>query len=314
MKRSVIGVALCALLGPASADPATATKLADEGAALVVAGRFSEAAERYRDAWRNDKLRPTFLCNVGISYYKAKDLVRAHLLLGQCLEQSSLDPELAVNVRKVQAAIENVLRTGGHAPVRIVSEPSAASISILELGSDEAFVGSRMVWLPFGTYHVRAHAEGYVDQTQTVVPTTGGGLTLTITLERTPLEPPPAQKPITPPIRQLPPPPPRVIERPGKLLPVATTAVAVAAVGLAIYAHGRASDRADRASTAIDPTVLDNDKGSVDNWNKTVVLGSSIAVVGAVASVWLWHRAFAAPAVEVEASAHGVSLGYTARF
>ncbi|HEX7701236.1 MAG TPA: hypothetical protein VF403_10950 [Kofleriaceae bacterium] len=314
MKRSVIGVALCSLLGHASADPATATKLADEGNALVKAGKFSEAAERYRDAWRNDKLRPEFLCNVGISYYKAKDLVRAHLLLGQCLEQSSLDPKLAENVRKVQTASENVLRAGGHTPVRIVIEPSATSISILELGDDEAFVGSRVVWLPFGTYHVRAHAEGYVDQTQTVAPTTVDAVTLTLTLDHVKVEDKPivVERPIQPP-PPLPPSAPAP-ERPSNVLPIATTVVTVAAIGLAIYARGEAGTRADRAATAIDPTTFADDKSAVDTWNTTFVVGTGVAVVGAVASVLLWHRALSAPEVEVHASANGISLGYTARF
>jgi len=312
----VIGVALCSLLGHASADPATATKLADEGNTLVKAGKFSEAAERYRDAWRNDKLRPEFLCNVGISYYKAKDLVRAHLLLGQCLEQSSLDPKLAENVRKVHEATENVLRAGGHTPIRIVCEPSATSISILELGNDEAFVGSRVVWLPFGTYHVRAHAEGFVDQTQEVVPKATDAVTVTITLDRVKVvedKPPPiVERPIQPP--PPPPPTPPAPDRPSKLLPIATTVVTVVATGFAIYARGEAGSRADHGASALDPKTFADDRSAVDSWNTTFVVGTGVAVVGAVASVLLWRRALSAPEVEVHASANGLSLGYTARF
>jgi hypothetical protein len=315
VKRSVIGVALCALLAHASADPATATKLAEEGNALVKAGKFSEAAERYREAWHNDKLRPEFLCNVGISYYKAKDLVRAHLLLGQCLEQSSLDPKLAANVRNVQTASENVMRAGGHTPIRIISEPSATSISILELGNDEAFVGSRVVWLPFGTYHVRAHAEGYVDQTLTAVPETADAVTITIALDRVKVEDKPVvvvERPIQPP----PPPPPSETPppRPSKTLPIVTTAVTVAAIGLAIFARSEAGTNADRAATALDPATFADDHSAVDTWNTTFVIGTGVAVVGAVASLLLWHRTLSAPEVEVHASASGMSLGYTARF
>lgn len=309
VKRSVIVVALCALTGPAFADPATADRLAGEAEALAKVGKFGEAAERFREAWRNDKLRPTLLCNVGISYYKAKDLVRAHLLLGQCLEQSSLDPKIGDGVRKALASAETVMRTGGHTPVRIVSEPSATSISILELGNDEAFVGSRVVWLPFGTYHVSAHAEGYIDQTQTVAPKTPEPVTLTITLAHVKLE----DKPVVErPLAVVPPPLPP--SRPGKVLPITTTVVTVAAIGLAVFARSEAGSKADRAATALDPTTFEDDKSAADTWNTMFVVGSGVAVVGAVASVLLWHRALAAPEVEVKASANGLSLGYTARF
>ncbi len=318
VKRSVIAVALCALSARVFADPATADTLAAEAEAFAKVGKFSEAAERFRDAWRNDKLRPTLLCNVGISYYKAKDLVRAHLLLGQCLEQSALDPKTADGVRKALASVEAVLRSGGNSPVRVLSDPSATSIAILELGNDEAFVGSRVVWLPFGTYHVRAHAEGYIDQIQTIAPKAPDPMTVTITLERVKGEPSPnpsaspstiAAKPIVAvvPERGRP-------SRPGIALPIATSVVTAAAVVLAVVARDQAGSKAERAATALDPATFQDDKQTVGTWNATFVLGTSAAVVGAVASVLLWHRALAAPPLEVQATTTRFSLGYTARF
>jgi len=315
VKRSVIAVALCALSVRAFADPATADKLAAEAEAFAKAGKFSEAAERFRDAWRNDKLRPTLLCNVGISYYKAKDLVRAHLLLGQCLEQSSLDPKTAEGVRKALASAEAVLRSGGNSPVRILSDPSATSIAILELGNDEAFVGSRVVWLPFGTYHVRAHSEGYVDETHTISPKAPDPMTVTITLDRVKGE----TAPIT---STIPGPKPRVAggpeieraSRPGVALPIATTTVTAAAVVLAVVSRARAGSKADRAVTSLDPATFQDDKNAAATWNTTFVVGTSMAVVGVVASVLLWHRALAAPELEVQATTTSFSLGYTARF
>lgn len=324
MKRSVIAVALGALgaLGALSAlsatsgqvfaDPATADKLAGEAEVLAKAGRFGEAAERFRDAWRNDPLRPTLLCNIGIAYYKAKDLVRAHLLLGQCLEQSSLDPKIGDGVLKARASAEAVLRAGGHTPVRVVIDPSATSISILELGNDEAFVGSRVVWLPFGTYHVRAHAEGYVDKTLTVAPAGPEAMALTIALDRVKLEPPAVtaqvatERPIERPIAPIAP------SRPGVALPIVASVVTAAALGVAIVARAQAGKTADRAATALDPATVDDDRSATDRWNTTFIVGTAVAVVGAVASVWVWHRALAASRVEV--SSTGVSVGYTARF
>lgn len=326
MKRSVIAVALgvlggagamSALSGEVFADPATADKLAGEAEILAKAGKFSEAAERFRDAWRNDPLRPTLLCNVGIAYYKAKDLVRAHLLLGRCLEQSSLDPKTGDGVRKARASAEAVLRAGGHTPVSIVSDPSATSISILELGNDEAFIGSRVVWLPFGTYHVRAHAEGRVDKTLMVAPAGPEGMALTITLERVTLEPAAVTAPAAPERsteRRAQPPTDRPIAptRPGIALPIAASVVTAAALGLAIVARAEAGSAADRAATALDPATFNDDKSATERWNTTLVVGAGVTVIGAVVSILLWHRALAAPNVEV--SAAGVSVGYTARF
>lgn len=305
----MIAVALCASVARAFADPANADKLADEAQALAKAGKFGEAAERFREAWRNDKLRPTLLCNVGISYYKAKDLVRAHLLLGQCLEQSSLDAKTSAGVRTALASAEAVLRAGGHTPVRMLSDPSATSISILELGNDEAFVGSRVVWLPFGTYHVRAHAEGYLDQTQTVAPDAPDPLTLTITLDRV--------KPETaPPRRQIAKPPvaPRASSRHGIAVPVVFSVVTAATIALAIVARAQAGTRAERAATALDPATFEADKHAANSWNTTFAVGTGLAVVGAFATVVLWHRALATQPLELHASGTGLSLGYTARF
>lgn len=317
MKRSVLAVALCALSARVFADPATADKLAGEAEALAKAGKFSEAAERFRDAWRNDKLRPALLCNVGISYYKAKDLVRAHLLLGQCLEQSALDPKTADGVRRALGSAEAVLRSGGHCPVRILSDPSATSIAILELGNDEAFVGSRVVWLPFGTYHVRAHSESYMDQTQTIAPRAPESMTVTITLDRVKGEPAPITststitipKPIVAvvPERERP-------SRPGLALPIATSVVTAVAVVLAVVARDQAGSKADRAATALDPATFQDDKNAAATWNTTFVVGTSVAVIGAVASVLLWHRALAAKHLEVQVTTTRFSLGYTARF
>ena len=194
-------------------------------------------------------------------------------------------------------------------------DPSATSIAILELGNDEAFVGSRVVWLPFGTYHVRAHSEGYVDETHTISPKAPDPMTVTITLDRVKGE----TAPIT---STIPGPKPRVAggpeieraSRPGVALPIATTTVTAAAVVLAVVSRARAGSKADRAVTSLDPATFQDDKNAAATWNTTFVVGTSMAVVGVVASVLLWHRALAAPELEVQATTTSFSLGYTARF
>lgn len=298
------------------ADPAAAIKLADDGAALAKAGKFTDAADKYRAAWNEDRLKPDYLCNAAITTYKAKDLVRAHLLLGQCLEQNStIEPAQADRVRAALAATEKVLRASGHAPVRITSTP-AASISILELGNDEAFVGSRVVWLPFGTYHVRAHAEGYIDRSDTVEPKSQEPLTVAITLEHVKLQvEEPGKPPVEKPFAVTTPAPAPHAGTPSLVPPIVTSVITLAAAGFAVYARGKAGDEANRAQTALDLGVFDADKTSVDHWNYAFVAGTGVAVVGAAASIYLWRRAFASESpVDVQASAAGISVGYHARF
>src|SRR5262245_13137647 len=101
---------------PAAANRAAADRAAAEGDALAKDGKFAAAAAKFREAWQADRLRPELFCNIGISYYKARDLVRAHLLLGQCLEQAALEPRFVDAARTALASVEGVLRSAGHAP------------------------------------------------------------------------------------------------------------------------------------------------------------------------------------------------------
>ena len=100
---SVVIVALCA--ARASADPAVADKLAAEAATKADHSDFPNAATKYREAYAADP-RPDFMCNVGIAYYKAKDLTRAERYLEQC-EQigKALDAKFLDSVAKVHKAV-----------------------------------------------------------------------------------------------------------------------------------------------------------------------------------------------------------------
>src|SRR5262245_13850476 len=93
----------------AAANPAAADRAAAGANALARDGKLVGAAATFREAWQADRLRPELFCNIGIAYYKAKDLVRAHLLLGQCLEQAALDPKFVDAARTAMASVEAVL-------------------------------------------------------------------------------------------------------------------------------------------------------------------------------------------------------------
>ena len=295
-------VTATATAGPASpADRAEA-----EAEALAKAGDFTAAAAKFREAWQADKLRTELFCNIGISYYKAKDLVRAHLLLGQCLEQAALDPKIVDAVRGVLASVEGVLRAAGHTPVRVVVDPPVTSITVTELAPDLGFVGSRVVWLAFGSFHLTAHAEGYVDVIEPITTSSPEPQTLTITLHK----PVDGSKRVIAPIAVD-----RRAERPSKLRAGLVTGGAVVALGVAVYAFASGHARADLAATALDAPTFEADRTAVSRWNTTLVVAGGLGIAGAAASTYLWYRALhTEPAVEVHASPDGAAVSFGGRF
>jgi hypothetical protein len=304
VSRTFLALLIIALaVGRSDASPVGADQAAAEADALAKDGKFAAAAAKFREAWLADKLRPELFCNIGISYYKAKDLVRAHLLLELCLEQAALDPKVAQTVRTAVASVENVLRGAGHTPVRVVVEPSAASVAIVELVPDDPFVGSRVVWLPFGRYHLAAHAEGYVDATTEVSTSSAEPRTVTITLHK-----------------------PVAIERDASLVAASTappsrlpaylaTGGAVLAFGVATFALIEGHARADFAQTALDQEALSEDEDAVSQWNTTLVIAGSVAIASTALGGYLWYRVLhTEPRIEVHAERGGAGVSFTGRF
>jgi len=307
--RAALSILVVALAGGvAAADPAAADRAASEADALARDGRFAEAAVRFRAAWDADRLRPELFCNIGISYYKARDLVRAHLLLGQCLEQAALDPKFVDAARTALASVEGVLRGAGHTPVRVVVEPAASSVAIAELGADGGFVGSRVVWLAFGSYHLAAHAEGYTDATAAATAATAEPVTVTLTLRR----PAPAAPDIA--IARAQPPSPVSVPPPrGRLPAYLATGGTLVALGVASVAFFAAHARADLAASALDTEILAADQRVVTRWNTVMGIAGAAAVVGGVASGYLWYRALHA-GVEIHPEPGGAGVSLSGRF
>lgn len=299
---------LLAAASSAAADPATADKAAAEAVALDERGDFRGAAAKFAEAYKADPQRLNLFCNIGISYYKAQDFPRAHLLLGRCLERSAPDPKFVDAARAALTSVETTLRAGGHTPVTVNVEPSATSVKILELFPDEAFVGPRVVWLPFGTFHLAAHAEGYRDDTVEVVTSTQTSKIVDIKLQRPPITNGPVEGPPPPPLS---PPPERRSKLPA-LIATGGTLVAATLAGVAFF-KGRA--RAELAQTALDDEAFEEDEEAVETWNTTLGITGSLAIVGAGLSGYLWYRAFSTPTrVEVNASGNGASVSLTGRF
>lgn len=277
-----------------AADKAAAEKVAAEADRLANDGHFKEAAEKFAEAFKLDPSRPRLFCNVGISYFKANELPRAHLLIGRCLERSVFDPQFVEAARAVLGSVEATLREKGHTPVVINVEPSATSVAIVEFGPEEAFVGPRTIWLPFGTFHLAVHAEGYVEQTIEVVTTTQEPKTVPITLQRKPAEEP-HPKPVAR-TRRLP-----VSKTPA----IAVTIGTVALIGLAIGSASVAQSRADLANAAIDEPTFKSDHSSMNTWNTVMVTSTSLAIAGAVASGYLWYRVNRGRIVPLELNVSG---------
>jgi hypothetical protein len=284
-------------------DPAAADRAAAAANALARDGKFAAAAAKFREASQADRLRPELFCNIGISYYKAKDLVRAHLLLGQCLEQAALDPRFVDAARTALASVEGVLRSAGHAPVRIVVEPPASAVAIAELDPDGGFLGSRVVWLPIGSHRIAVHAEGYVDAEEVVTTASPEPTTVRITLHR----PAPIEAPRVP--------PPAPGDAPPSRLPAyVATGVTVIALGVATFAFVEGHARADLGHNALDPDTLEADRQAVSSWNTTMGIAGVAAIASAAASGYLWYRALHGARVEIHAGPGGGGVSLVGRF
>jgi hypothetical protein len=317
---SVAGVTL-----RATADPAGADRAAADAQVRADAGDFFGAAAKYREAFR-EQPRPDLMCNVGVAYYKAKDLPRAQRYLDQCLRiGASLDAAFIANVRKVLTAVEQKLASDRFTPLDLAVQPDTAASSLDGGVHDEPIVGSRRIWVPFGSYTLVVHAEGFADQQQPVVAQSAAPLSISVKLlpsahalagatdgsasagsAATRPGPsgahtgsdsaPPAP---SPPRRSL-------------VAPIVASAASGAFGGLALgfYLSARSTGaEAERAATGDSYTALADDARS--RQHVSWVIGGAAGVAAVVAGV-LWYRATRSPAqVDVSATGSGASASLT---
>jgi hypothetical protein len=302
--RRVVAI-LLALAARAHAEP-TADELAAEARALAKAGDFIGAAAKFRAAYHTDR-RSEFLCDVGVAYHKAKEWPRAYLFLSRCLEHGAgLDAAFLDTVRAAVGATEGVLRAGDYTPFEITVEPDGASISVHDFAENENFIGSHLVWLPFGRHEIWVDADGYVFQ-HVIADAQGHDVVkLAVHLERLKQEGIfiPAGTPRTHPDDRPSPPVPR-----SKLPPIIATAATGAAVAIAVVGLVEASHASTRAGFALTPDAYQQSLADVDHWNHVMAAAGVVAVVGAAASTYLWIRAGSHGShVDVEARADGATL------
>jgi hypothetical protein len=294
---------------------------------LAKQGDFVGAAGKFKLAYASEA-RPALICNVGVAYYKAKQLPRAHLFLNRCLERgTALDPKDVASVRKVLESVETALRSGEFTPIDIVVEPAGATIIVQAFGEDESFIGSRVIWLARGKQTLIAKAEGYIDQSVTIDAKGRDLQPVKITLQRAPVEPAtgsgsatttesgsattttgsasgsaavvvPEEKHIA--LRY---------ERPSKVPALIATSVTVAALAVALVSYQRAHDRAEVAAFAVNTDAYASDKSAVTRWNTFMVTGTVISVAGAGVAGFLWSRAFRSAPIEMQATGSSIAIG-----
>ena len=301
--RVAVAVLIIAWSLRVDADP---TQEAQDRAA---AGDFVGAAQKYREAFAASP-KPELLCNVGVAYYKAKDLPRADWYLSHCLEiGTTLDAAFLDSVKKVLAVVEDKLQSGDFAPINLLITPPTATTTI-EGVYDEAIPVAKRVWLPYGHHELKIHAEGYVDLMVPLDLKNRNMSALSVVLRRAEptVEAPPKAKPASQPEQPTP-----IVAEPSrsKLMPVIATSATVGFAGGAVIAWVLARSKADDAGKASDANNLEAYNAAADGARRRQHIAwglGGVAVVGAIVSGYLWYHA------SVEVTPTSTTVAYVARF
>lgn len=292
MRRLSFLAFLALLARPAAADETavTAKQRADEADALAKSGDFLGAAAAYKAAHALDP-RAEYQCNVGVAYWKARDLPRAQLFLNVCLSRGSHLPATFVeSVRLVLATVEDRLREGEFAPVDVVVRPAAAEVRIAGWAEDDVFVGSRLVWLPYGEHVLEIRAPGYLATTRPLSIAARDGVDVRIDLEPVPVAAPaPPPTIVTAPgTREI-----VVVQPPPSRTPaLIASGVVAAALVTDVYLYGRARDTADRAGMLPPGLEYDNAVDIAEARRNQLYAMYAVTVASAGVTAWLWWRAW----------------------
>lgn len=286
----------------AHADPQAADRTADEANALAKQNQFAAAALKFREAFRADP-RPELMCNVGVAYYKAKDLPRAQRYLEQCVQiGASVDAGFIGAVKQVLTSLDASLHGGAFTPVSFLIEPSQASITAVgNQPFDEPILGSRVVWFPRGTFTVVIHAEGYIDQTLAIDAEANDPITRSITLVRAPA--------VVAPGLPAPPPTPNPRATPSRAKPIVATALAGVTAGAALACYGIARIHASDANRATKLGDYDDNVHAAHTWQNVAIGSAVLAGVSALAATYLWTRH-----VDLEPTARGATVSLRGTF
>ncbi|MDQ3298927.1 MAG: hypothetical protein M3619_20295 [Myxococcota bacterium] len=215
---------------------------------------------------------------------------------------------------------------GNFTPVDVVLEPGAATLTIDGgVPYDEPVVGSGRIWFPYGSYRLRAAANGYVEQPVVIEVKGHAAVPLRIELEKAPaavdigVQPDPTRPDVTQPDRPITPaitPPPVLVTRPRSKAPaiIATTATGALAITAALL-YFKARVYVNDAEAAEDQATFDELHDKSHRFQKLAWASGGLAATGAVVSGYLWYRALRTePAVEVIATGDGAAVSLRGRF
>jgi hypothetical protein len=300
---AVTAIALTTLPRVTKADVTQARAFVAEAEQLVTAGKYVDAAAKFRAAHALDP-RPEYLCNVGVAYHRARELTRAHIYLSDCLVRgTTLDPKFVALVRDAVAAVEEKLRAGEFTPVDIVVSPPSAAIQIRGFDAEEKLVGARVVWLSFGNHVITASADGYASETRSIEAITRSQREVRFDLRRAaqPEQPASPREPPSPRRDQ-----PARSKLPATVATAATGAVALVALGAFVMAR---TTMADAGSTTITYPEYLAIVDRAETYKHVSWAVTGLAGAGALVSGYLWYRAMQQPvSVEVAPTTTGASV------
>jgi tetratricopeptide (TPR) repeat protein len=298
---------LVALAVPAYADPANeASAKAKEAEALAKARKYEEAAVKFREAHRLDP-RPEYQCNVGVAYQRAKRWPKAQIYLGECLLRGqAFDAKFISLLRTTLGTVEDTLRKEDYAPIDIVVDTGVA-ITIGGFDPDEIFVGSRVIWLPFGAHTITASAEGYDPQTREIDVQTRSQRQVRFELKKS--------KEMTSTMPAVPVPAVPAAAPPSKVPAIVVTGVAVGlGVGaLATFVKAR-SVMKGAGSMEIDMNEYDEIIDDARRWQHISWGLAGAAGIGAIVSGYLWYRSTRSPSLEVTPATGGATVSVSGSF
>jgi hypothetical protein len=311
----------------AFADSRAADKAVAEAQTRAANNDFVGAAAKYREAFKADP-RPELMCNVGVAYYKAKDLPKAQRYLDHCLSiGTSLDRAFIDNVKKVLAQVESTLAAGNFTPVEILVQPSTATTTVAGgVPFDEPILGSHRMWFPFGKYKLTVHAEGHVDAVIDVDAKDRTAVPARVALETAPVvEVGSAQGSQgsadtgsagsnsagsgSALVEQSP-----AGAKPSLLPPIIASVASVGAgvIGLGFFRAAR--QRAEEAGEATDETAYNKLVEQARSRQHISWVVGGLAGAGAIVSGILWYRYASAPRVEIQASGNGAAISLSGRW
>jgi hypothetical protein len=199
-------------------------------------------------------------------------------------------------VRGVLANAEGLLKQGDFTPVDIVVDPEGTEVGIPTFVADASFVGSHLVWLPFGKHDLVFRAGDYIEQTLSITTENRDTMPIHIKLVKRPTKQTVVKR-----------------EPRSKIPAIAASAVTVVCILWAGFSYTAAHDRAEIAAKALDMTIYDKDKDFIDGKNTQMAVAGGLAILGAAASGYLWFRALE-PTTKVEVTTTPTSAAVSFRF